>query len=71
MSGLHYKLSKKTKKLSAIKIDFSPGVKTPLMKALNETEEDMQTVTFSKKQSIAKLVFKRIDRITKEYQFID
>ena len=31
----------------------------------------MQTVTLAKKQLIATVVWKRIDRTTKEYQFID
>ena len=41
------------------------------MKAKDETEENMQTVTLKKKQLIAKQVYKRIDRVTKEYQFFD
>ena len=41
------------------------------MKVLNETDDDMQTVTLTKKQCIAKLFRKRIDKNTKEYQFID
>ena len=41
------------------------------MKAKDETEDDMQIVTLSKKQSIAKIIYKRIDKITCENQFID
>ena len=41
------------------------------MKVQNEIEDDMQTVTLTKKQCIAKLFRKRIDKDTKEYQFID
>ena len=41
------------------------------MKAKGETEGDMQTVTLTKKQCIAKFIRKRTDRITMELQFID
>jgi hypothetical protein len=36
------------------------------MKAKDETEDGMQTVTLSKKQSIAKIFFLRVDKITME-----
>ncbi len=52
VTAIHYKLSLKTKKLSAFKISFTHGIQSALMKAKNETEEDMQTVTLSKKQWI-------------------
>ena len=71
VNSINYKLSKKTNKLSAFKLNYNHGVETPLMKAKDETEEDMQTVTLTKKQLIAKQVYKRIDRVTKEYQFFD
>ena len=71
VSSFHFKLSKKTKKLSALKIQYTHGIQTPVMKAKDETEDDMQIVTLKKKQSIAKLFFKRIDKIGIEYQFID
>ena len=41
------------------------------MKAMDETEEDMQVVTFTKKQQIAKLCCKKTTPTTLEYQFID
>ena len=41
------------------------------MKAKDETEDGMQIVTIPKKQVIAKLLFKRIDKITREIQFYD
>ena len=41
------------------------------MKAKDETEDEMQIVTLTKKQLIAKLVTKRIDKMTLEIQFID
>ena len=41
-------------------------MQTPIFKAKDETEDDMQTVTLAKKQIIAKVVRKRIDRTTKE-----
>ena len=71
VNSINYKLSKKTNKLSAFKLNYNHGVETPLMKAKDETEENMQTVTLKKKQLIAKQVYKRIDRVTKEYQFFD
>ena len=47
--SFHFKLSKKTKKLSAFKIQYSHGIQTPVMKAKDETEDDMQNVTLTKK----------------------
>ena len=41
------------------------------MKAKGETEDDLQTVTLTKKQRIAKIIGQRIDKITFELQFID
>ena len=41
------------------------------MKAKGETEGDMQTVTLTKKQIIAKIFYERIDRDTLENQFFD
>ena len=52
-------------------MQFTNGVITPILKALGETEDDMQTVTLSKKQFITKLIKKRIDKNTREYTFID
>ena len=69
--SFHYKLSKKTKMLSALQVKYTQGIQTPVFKANDETEDEMQTFTLSKKQLIAKLVLKRIDRTTKEWQFID
>ena len=43
---------------------FTHGLQTILMKAKGETEDGMQTVTFSKKQVIAKMLMKVIDKIT-------
>ena len=69
--SFYFKLSKKTKKLSAFNIEYTQNIPTVLFVALNETEEDMQCVTLKKKQRIVKKVVKRIDRITKEIQFFD
>ena len=52
--------------MNAFQIQYSHGIQTPLIKAKDETEDDIQTVTLTKKQSIAKLVAKRIDKITLE-----
>ena len=41
------------------------------MKAKDETEDEMLTVTLTKKQLIAKMLYKRIDKTTLELQFID
>ena len=71
VSSFHFKISKKTKRLSAFKIHYTNGIQTTLIKAKDETEDDMQSVTLTKKQFIAKVCKKRIDKITKEYQFID
>lgn len=71
MSSIHYKLCPKTKKLSAFKIQYTHGVETPLLIAKHETEDDMQIFTLKKKQLIAKMYWKRIDKTTKEAQFID
>ena len=71
VNAIHYKLSKKTKKLSAFQIQYSHGILTTLMKAKNETEDDMQIVTLSKKQTIAKLSMQRVDKHSREFQFID
>ena len=60
VNSINYKLSKKTNKLSAFKLNYNHGVETPLMKAKDETEEDMQTVTLTKKQLIAKQVYKEL-----------
>ena len=57
--------------MSAFKIQYTHGVQTPLFKAKDETEDDMQTFTLTKKQFIAKVFYKRIDKNTKEQQFID
>ena len=71
VTSFHYKLSKITKKVSAFKIQYTHGIQTPLMKAKDETEDDMQTVTLTKKQIIAKIFYERIDRDTLENQFFD
>jgi hypothetical protein len=71
VSSIHYKLYAKTKKLSAFKMDYTHGIQAPLMKASDETDDNMQTITLTKKQLIDKVCRKRIDRITLEYQFID
>ena len=52
-------------------MQYTHGVQTTLMKAKGETEDGMQTVTLTKKQVIAKMLFKRVDKITLEYQFYD
>ena len=52
-------------------MQYTHGVQTTLIKAKDETEMNMQTVILTKKQSIAKLFRKRIDKITIEFQFID
>ena len=41
------------------------------MKAKNETEDGMLTVTLTKKQVVAKMIVKRLDKTTSEYQFVD
>ena len=71
MSSIHFKLSKKTKKLSAFQIQYTNGIKTTVLKAKDEREDDMQTVALQKKQRIAKLFGKRIDKITRELRLID
>ena len=43
----------------------------PVIKASNETEDDMQILTLAKKQYIARLFLKKTDEITLEYQFVD
>ena len=52
-------------------MQYTHGVQTTLMKAKGETEDGRQTVTLTKKQVIAKMLFKRVDKITLEYQFYD
>ena len=52
-------------------MQYNNGMQTTLMKEKEETEDDMQVVTLKKKQFIAKQFWKRIDRATKEIQFID
>jgi len=52
-------------------MDYTHGIQAPLMKASDETDDNMQTITLTKKQLIDKVCRKRIDRITLEYQFID
>ena len=42
-----------------------------MIKAKGETEDDMQTVTLTKKQSISRLNMMRKDRTTNEMQLID
>ena len=71
VNSINYKLSKKTNKLSAFKLNYNHGVETPLMKAKGETEEDMQTVTLTKKQCIAKVLYMRMDKLIKEYRYFD
>ena len=66
VSSFHFKLSKKTKKLSAFKIQYSHDIQTPFLKANDENEDEMQTVILKKKQYIAKQCIKRIDKITLE-----
>ena len=50
---------------------YSHGIQTTLVKAKDETENDMKSVKLAKKQFIARMVQKRIDKGTQEYQFID
>ena len=52
-------------------MNYNHGVQTLLLKAKDETEDEMQTVTITKKQTIAKLCWKRIDRFTMEWQLFD
>lgn len=49
VQSFHYKLSKETQMLSAFKIQYSHGVVTPLLKAKDETEDDMQIVSLTEK----------------------
>ena len=57
--------------MSAFQLKYTQGIQTPVFKAKNETEDDMQTVTLTKKQLITKIFMKRIDKTTMEYQLID
>lgn len=41
------------------------------MKAKDESGNDMQTVILTKKQFIAKMFRKRIDKTTEEHQLVD
>ena len=50
---------------------FTKGVTGTLMKAKNETENDIKTVSLKKKQRIAKLARTKINKTTREWQFID
>ena len=52
-------------------MQFTHGIQTTLMKAQDETEDGMQTINLTKKQVIAKMLMKRVDKITREYQFYD
>ena len=52
-------------------MQFTHGIQTTLKKAQDETEDGMQTITLTKKQVIAKMLMKRVDKITIEYQFYD
>ena len=52
-------------------MSYSHGVEGSLMKAKDETEDDMQVCTLKKKQVIDKLFEKRINQTTIEYVFID
>ena len=71
VTSIRYKLFTKNKKVNAFQMRYSHGIQTPLIKAKDETEDDIQIITLTKKQSITKLVAKRIYKITLEWQFID
>ena len=71
VTHISYKLSKKAKKVSAFQIRYNHGIQTLLIKSKGETEDDLLTVTLTKKQWIAKMSVIRTDKTTKEYRFID
>ena len=71
LTGFRYKLSAKSKKLSAFQMIYTHGVKSTLLKAQNETEEGMITVNLKKNQQVAKIFHKRINQATQEIIFID
>ena len=52
-------------------MQYTHGVQTTLMKSKGETEDGMKTITLTKKQVIAKMLYKRVDKITIEFQFYD
>ena len=64
VTKMQFKVSKQSKKLSAFKMSYSHGVEGSLMKAKDETEDEMQVCTLKKKQVIDKLFEKRINQTT-------
>ena len=49
VTHISYKLSKKAKKVSAFQIRYNHGIQTLLIKSKGETEDDLLTVTLTKK----------------------
>lgn len=50
VSSIQFKLCKNTKRLSAFKIQYTSGQQSTLMKAKEETDDDVQTVALKNKQ---------------------
>jgi hypothetical protein len=41
LQGFNFKISKKTKNLTLLQLIFTHGVKSPIMKSMNETEDNI------------------------------
>ena len=71
VSAINYKISEQSGKTTAFQIIYKHGIQGKLMLAKGETETDMKTVEFRKKQYIYKLTSKRTNKLTIEWTFFD
>ena len=69
--GFNYKVSKKTKCLSLLQLVFTHGVKSPIVKAKNETEDNMQTAILRDDQHLCIFEMKRVDALFVKTTFMD
>lgn len=70
-SGFNYKVSKKTNHLTLLQLLFTHGVKGPVMKTKNETEDNVESAFLKDGQYIASQKRQRVDQVNVVYSFID
>ena len=66
LQGFNYKISKKTKCLTLLQLVYTHGVKSAIMKAKNETEDNIQTTLLENGQFFAIEKRIRVDTLNVE-----
>ena len=71
LQGFNYKVSKQTNRLTLLQVVFTDGIKGPIIKAKNETEENIQTVLLQDGQYVTSLIKIRISHVDIKHSFLD